>query len=286
MSSVLEQLKGDEFPSVGWKKVQDGRRFKMIKYDKTRLKKDEYKKLTSYPHYKVSVLEPDEKLLWFYHQMLKLRKRYKQSEPTILLIDRSYIIRDSMEQLSSIPDIDIRQDVKISFIDEPARDAGGLLREWLYCVIDAMLEPKFNMFAYKKNAAYIIPPLSSFQDYKQYYFCGQIIGKALYERIPLQLYLNRVIYKQILRRDVDLEDMYFYDADIYNSLKFMSTATITVEHGFTYSIMVKNQCTGEHNIVDLKPDGSTIQVTDSNKNEFISLVYYPYQSEVLHIRQH
>lgn len=49
------------------------------------------------------------------------------------------------------------------------------------------------------------------------------MAKALYDKIPLNLCLNRSIYKYLLDQcsDPDIEDLKFYDTVHYNSMKYI-----------------------------------------------------------------
>ena len=45
---------------------------------------------------------------------------------------------------------------------------------------------------------------------------GIVIGKGLFDRIPLSIYLTRSIWRQILGKPPVMGDLYSYDKDIYN----------------------------------------------------------------------
>ena len=49
-----------------------------------------------------------------------------------------------------------------------------------------------------------------------YKLFGKIIGKAIFERIPLNSYLDRSIIKHILGKPIELDDIYYYDKQVIN----------------------------------------------------------------------
>ena len=50
-------------------------------------------------------------------------------------------------------------------------------------------------------------------------FVGRIIGKALCDGYPLDLYFTRSFYKHIIGQEVNYQDMEDLDVDFYKSLK-------------------------------------------------------------------
>lgn len=53
------------------------------------------------------------------------------------------------------------------------------------------------------------------------YLLGIVVGKALFDRIPLDCFLTRSIWRQICSQDVQLCDFYSYDSDMYRNLKLI-----------------------------------------------------------------
>jgi E3 ubiquitin-protein ligase NEDD4 len=191
----------------------------------------------------------------------------------MILIDRSNVLRDTFGQLLTIPNFDMRQEIKITFMDEPAQDAGGLMREWLNALIENMLFKESKMFIMKSNGYYVIPPLGACTNEDNYFFCGKVIAKALYERMPIQQFLSKIIYLQILNKEISLQHMAYYDPDIYKSLNFLRTNHIDETMGFTFTLSILNQETSEVENIDLLPNGSSTYITEANKELFISKVY-------------
>ena len=47
-----------------------------------------------------------------------------------------------------------------------------------------------------------------------YNLVGKILGKSLFERIPLNIYIDRTMVKHILGKNVVLEDLLCFDAQV------------------------------------------------------------------------
>lgn len=109
---------------------------------------------------------------------------------------------------------------------------------------------------------------------KIFFFFGKLIGKALFDRIPVNLCLNRQIYMALLKQTStddysNLEEFKNIDSATYNTLKFfrdedLSLHSDTIEQYFQHSIEGGNT-------IDLVPGGSSKLVTNLNKAEFLRL---------------
>jgi len=84
-------------------------------------------------------------------------------------------------------------------------------------------------------------------------------------------FLHARFIKKMVNKKCVLEDMESVDPDYYRSLKWMKDNDITgVLEDLTFS--AEQEVFGERQSIDLKPNGSTIPVTEENKKEYIDLV--------------
>jgi hypothetical protein len=51
---------------------------------------------------------------------------------------------------------------------------------------------------------------------------GEILGKALFERIPIGACLDRTLIKHLLNQKITLEDIFHFDKEVKKSNKFIS----------------------------------------------------------------
>jgi E3 ubiquitin-protein ligase HUWE1 len=100
---------------------------------------------------------------------------------------------------------------------------------------------------------------------------GIIIGKALFERISLNCFLTKSIWRQICNKPVRQGDFFFYDKEIYKNLKFIKENPIGTDLGLNFSYLISSDIKEATN-VPLKPNGENIPVNDTNKQEFINLL--------------
>lgn len=121
----------------------------------------------------------------------------------------------------------------------------------------------------------VCPQSIEIKDYQHLFsFFGKLIGKALFDRIPVNLCLNRHVYLALLGKTTvddfaNLEEFKQVDVSVYNSLKFFRDNDLTkyadvIEQFFEHS-------TDEGKSVELKPGGQVTRVTNENKQDFIML---------------
>ncbi len=106
----------------------------------------------------------------------------------------------------------------MSFIGELSSDAGGMLREWMSSLVKLLESEQVGLF--KKcdtnDICYNIDPNSTMvPDWSnKFMLLGRIMGKALFERIPLNLCLTFTIYKAIFEEPITFHDMRFLDSSV------------------------------------------------------------------------
>jgi E3 ubiquitin-protein ligase HUWE1 len=137
-----------------------------------------------------------------------------------------------------------------------------------------MFNPNYALFrpsaadkvTYQPNRASGINP-----DHLSYFkFVGRIIGKAIYDGRLMDAYFTRSFYKCIIGTQVDYKDIEAVDPEFHKSLEWILQNDITDILDLTFSIELDDF--GKHKIVDLKPEGRTIPVTEENKVEYVRLV--------------
>lgn len=78
------------------------------------------------------------------------------------------------------------------------------------------------------------------------------------------------MYKQMLGRQVDYRDIESIDPPYYNSLVWIMDNDITdiIDQNFS----VESEDFGEAKVIDLIPDGRNIQVTQENKQQYVTCI--------------
>ncbi|CAH0522314.1 unnamed protein product [Peronospora belbahrii] len=217
-----------------------------------------------------------EKKRWFLKQTTILSVPYTES---IFKIDvrRSAVLDDSLPQLAG-RGVDVsrmQEHLNISFIDEPAVDAGGVLREWFGLVCKELFSAKRGLFVttHAEDSSYWINSESAKcvpeeQDHLQYFtFAGRLLGKAMLDGLVLEVSMSLPLLKHFLGVPITFSDLGYLDEELHKHLCWVRDNDHVDALCLTFSIQTLS---GE--TVELKPGGMNIDVTDENKTEYLSLV--------------
>lgn len=232
------------------------------------------------------------KRLWL---MQYLHKNYglQKTENPILIINRANILEDSFRQFTTTKELSLSRPIKIFFIDEVASDEGGVYRDWFSCLFKAILNKNTKLFRENNNICLIKNSYLFYPEYKgmkfEYYeFVGQLITKGFIDMMNINFNLNLVLGKQLLQKTITLEDIQYYDLDLYKSLLFIKNEQ-NIENNedlqditFTWIIRDENNNRKE---IELIQNGKNIKLNDKNKNIFIQKVIYneiikPYEKHI------
>ncbi|KAI8588501.1 hypothetical protein BDZ88DRAFT_397137 [Geranomyces variabilis] len=220
------------------------------------------------------VLEFDNKRTYF---NLQLHKRTTRDHYGTLQINvrRQYVFEDSYHQLQGRSGDEIKfSKLNVRFYEEEGVDAGGVTREWFSVLARQMFNPDYALFrpsavdkvTYQPNRLSGINP-----DHLLYFkFVGRVIGKAIYDGRLLDAYFTRSFYKSLIDAPVDYKDMEAVDPEFHKSLEWILQNDITDVLDLTFSTEIDEF--GKKQIIDLKPDGRNLPVTDQNKMEYVKLV--------------
>ena len=187
-------------------------------------------------------------------------------------ISRTNILEDSFRIISNVTKIDyLKTKLWVEFDNEEVLDYGGPGREWFYLLSKEMFNPYYGLFEYSSTDKYTlqIRPTSGLfnENHLTYFkFIGRVAGMAIYHGKLLDAFFIRPFYKMMLGKEITLKDMESVDAEYYNSLKWI-LENDPEELELTFSIGEKFLDQIEE--TDLKPNGSSIAVTNENKQEYI-----------------
>jgi len=214
------------------------------------------------------------KLTWFRDQMKTMRIKWEDGKVQIK-VRRSHLLRDSFTNYSKLSANDLHRYFRFEFIGEPGIDAGGVAREWFQLVTDQVFNADFGLFEYSgvDNVCYQINPSSGIANelhLKYFHFLGRVMGKALFDGHVIAAHMTQPIYKHLLGFPITEKDVEFVDAQIFKSMADIR-AVENVEQlylDFTTAVTVF----GEVHTVELKEKGQEIDVTNRNRDEYLSLL--------------
>ncbi|RIA89170.1 hypothetical protein C1645_825193 [Glomus cerebriforme] len=221
------------------------------------------------------ILEFDNKRNYFNQQLHKRTNAREHYGTLQLSVRRQYVFEDSFQNLQRRTGDEIKYGkLSVRFYEEEGVDAGGVTREWFQVLARQMFNEDYALFktsaadrlTYQPNRASGANP----EHLLFFKFVGRVIGKAIYDGRLLDAYFTRSFYKHILGKPVDYRDVEAIDLEYYNSLVWMLNNDITGVIDYTFS--VETDDFGQKKIVDLKPNGRNIPVTEENKREYVMLV--------------
>jgi len=189
-------------------------------------------------------------------------------------VHRSSLLADSVQRLMSISARDLHRKLVVTFANEPGIDAGGLTREWYLCVAQQLFSPDFGLFAHSQvdNLTYSINPASALaQDdhLTAFRFAGRFLAKALVDQQVVPAHISLPLFRHLLGHPITLEDVEFEDAELYKSLRWIRNNQDVEALGLDFTVDGAGLQRGTTE--ELKPDGSAVDLTDENKEEYIAL---------------
>lgn len=189
-------------------------------------------------------------------------------------VDRSDVLRSSYFQImAKSPEEFKTKRLEVKITGEEGLDYGGLTREWFGLLVRDLLDPNFALFEFSsEEKTNVIPFKGSYvnPEHLSYFkFVGRVIAKAIMDGSFINLHLAKFVYKHILGKACNLEDVQSADPEFYNSLLWMRDNSIDASLRLTFSFDDTNL--GVHKTVELVPNGADIFVNDLNKLEYIEL---------------
>ena len=242
------------------------------------------------------------KRIWFRRKMNNFILDNTKNNPP-LVISRKNIFEETYNQFMTSTELNLNRKIQIYFIEEVAHDAGGVEREWystlfkeifskennFFCEIETRSEDKGSFFISNKINEKYIKEKESY-----YFFIGTLISKALLDKILIPYKLSKIILKYILYPKNDkenyinniynLEDIKYYDLEIYNSLKNILVSDLDNNEDIFFVWNING------NEMELIDNGKNILVKNNNKDMFINKVvelicYKSIKEELISLRK-
>ncbi|VDD78561.1 unnamed protein product [Mesocestoides corti] len=222
---------------------------------------------------------------------------------------RGYIYEDAFEKLSKENEPSLHPRLNVTFLNEAdvvemGVDGGGLSREFLNQAIAEGFNPARGFFLYtddntlypNPNAAAVTP------DYlKHFFFLGRLLAKAIYEGMLVELRFAHFFLAKLVSRtegfSVGFDYLRSLDKELYRQVSDSPQPThpLYADGGVvnlrlftrqlcmlkTYEGNVRDleldfttvqSAFGESRVIELKPGGSSIPVTNATRVEYVHLV--------------
>ncbi|EAS04336.2 kinesin motor domain protein (macronuclear) [Tetrahymena thermophila SB210] len=189
------------------------------------------------------------------------------------VIDREEIWYSIYKLLSGLPPSSlVTEQFEIVFKDENGVDAGGLSREFYTIVLKDFLDPYKGFFCPSSNGITTQPSPNSniIPDHLLHFkYAGRLIAKSILDSFVCEIDLTRSFLKQILGKELYINDLEDIDPDLAKNLMWILDNDVSNLYlDFTYT----HNDFGKQQIIELKPNGSHIEVNEENKKEYVKLL--------------
>ena len=289
----IEKFKKAYLPKYlfGWRNIQDqsgNRHWKNFGKIDTNIVEDALNKLGN------NIIKKSEpfylRRCWLYRYLTKNYAKNKNVNP-VVEINKNNILEDSYISFSK-QTFNLARPLKIKFLSEINDDIDGSYLDWYQSTFKDIISPKKKLFLinpYKSVEPFniIIYPKYPGMRFDLYEFIGKFIIKSIVDMIVIRNFIiNKVQLKLIKKFEITLDDMKYYNLDLYQKLKFVNDNRIAGNKQLESIRFIWNVNNGIMNQeIELVPGGRNIYLNDQNKNIFISKVIYveaimPYEEQI------
>lgn len=186
-------------------------------------------------------------------------------------VRRDHLIPDTLESIVRVgnPE-DLKKELKIKFVGEEGVDAGGVQKEFFQLIVREIFNADFGMFTLDpETRRYWFSPNST--EFREFELIGTILGLAVYNGVILDVHLPNVVYKKLMRKPVDMEDLKEVSPELYRGMKTLLAFDGNVEETYARDFQVEYEYFGVKQYRDLKEGGANIPLTNANREEYVSL---------------
>ncbi|CUT99271.1 ubiquitin protein ligase [Echinococcus multilocularis] len=198
-------------------------------------------------------------------------------------VRRDHVYEDAFTSLSGSQVSSFHPRFMVTFYNEAGAmemgiDGGGLCREMLLEVIRQGFDPSRGLFLCNDDhALYPNPDVGALMEDNEahYTFLGAILSKAIYEGMVVDLQFAPFFLAKIISPNkslsVDFNHLRSLDRELYRQLcrlKSYEGDVRDLELDFT----IVQHVYGKNTVVELKPGGASIPVTNASRVEYINLV--------------
>ncbi|KAI9033013.1 hypothetical protein DFJ74DRAFT_627859 [Hyaloraphidium curvatum] len=193
-------------------------------------------------------------------------------------VRRPYLYEDGFEKLAD-ESSRLKGRIRIQLIDEHGLeeagiDGGGLFKEFLTELLKRGFDPALGFFRETpQNLLYPNPEAFAVhgpEALRHFEFLGKMVGKAVYERILVELPFAQFFLRKMLKRPCSIGDLSSLDPELSKNLvEIKNYRGDFSDLGLTFS--VTDNALGQPRTVDLIPNGRNVEVTAENRLQFVYL---------------
>ncbi|XP_024984988.1 E3 ubiquitin-protein ligase UPL6 isoform X4 [Cynara cardunculus var. scolymus] len=194
-------------------------------------------------------------------------------------IRRDHILEDAFNQLSTLPEEDLRGVIRVTFVnefgvEEAGIDGGGIFKDFMENITRAAFDMQYGLF--KETIDHLLYPnpgsgMIHEQHLQFFHFLGIILGKAMFEGILVDIPFATFFLSKLKQKHNYLNDLPSLDPELYRHLIFLKRYEGDLSELELYFVIVNNEF-GEQTAEELIPGGKNIRVVNDNVITFIHLV--------------
>lgn len=194
-------------------------------------------------------------------------------------IRRDRILEDAFNQLSTLPEEDLRGVIRVTFVnefgvEEAGIDGGGIFKDFMENITRAAFDMQYGLF--KETIDHLLYPnpgsgMIHEQHLQFFHFLGIILGKAMFEGILVDIPFATFFLSKLKQKHNYLNDLPSLDPELYRHLIFLKRYEGDLAELELYFVIVNNEF-GEQTAEELIPGGKNIRVVNDNVITFIHLV--------------
>ena len=290
----LEKFKKDYLPQylLDWRSVQDQSGKKSWKNYGKIPRNNAQVYLDKLGNNKIKSSEPFYlKRCWFYRYLMRNYAKNKNVNP-VVEINRKNILEESYVAFNK-EQFNFARPLKIKFINEN-NDVEGSYRDWYQNMFKDIMSPNKKLFLvnpYKSIEPFniLIYPKYPGMRMELYEFIGKFIIKSIVDMILIRNFIiNKVHLKLITKNQITLEDIKYFNLDLYQRLKYVNDNKVLNNKQLESVRFIWN--TGTNQEIELVQGGRNIFLNDQNKSIFINKVIYveaimPYEEQIKYIQK-
>ncbi|TYI07185.1 hypothetical protein ES332_A10G210000v1 [Gossypium tomentosum] len=194
-------------------------------------------------------------------------------------IRRDHILEDAYNQMSQLPEEDLRGLIRVTFVnefgvEEAGIDGGGIFKDFMENITRAAFDVQYGLF--KGTADHLLYPnpgsgMIHEQHLQFFHFLGTLLAKAMFEGILVDIPFATFFLSKLKQKYNYLNDLPSLDPELYRHLIFLKHYKGDISGLELYFVIVNNEY-GEQTEEELLPGGKNIRVTNENVITFIHLV--------------
>ena len=206
----------------------------------------------------------------------------------LLRVDRKNCLKESVNEMNKrlLPRL---YKLSVSFKGEEGIDCGGLTKEWFSLIASTMTNSQYALFRPSDTDSLVVEPntfsrrkiqhslfflpswLRQPKHLTYYTFYGRVFGLALCTRSNIHVTLKRSFYEQLLGNSVTDDELMEENPQLFGNIRWLRDQSIDpLSLGLTFSVTERDEETAQVYTVDLIRNGRNLEVTDANKEKYIT----------------